>query len=281
MKKRLFITALVALVAVATAGPSGARQASADVVGSATQALGPLANLDITTLIPAGDPALTDPAASDPATTDPAHLPRGGNYKLFGNAANRLDPLNPFNEVISFDTRPQVTDPTAAAGAFRKLGDHVQVGMLTDMVELKYYLVGRTCGGGSPRIQLGISLNGDGKFDHNAFGYTGDKPFGGGCLMNQWVYEDMTDNAPKWDLSKFTPLPTCDMTCTWAQMVTYFNTTYPNHEVLDAVLVDDGVASGFAAGAGCAYFDLVSSGPLTLTDHSDTTGDGSGPNNCP
>src|SRR5438270_8841504 len=221
MRKRLLITMLVATVALFAAGPSGARQASADVVGTATQVLGPLATLDVTTLIPADDPALTDPAANDSATTDPKHLPRGGNYKLFGTAKNAVDPLNPFNEVISFDTR----DPNPSndvAGAFRKLGNHVQVGMLTDMVELKYYLVGRTCGGGSPRFQLGISLNGDGKFDHNAFGYTGDKPFGGGCLPNVWTYEDMTDRAAKWDLSQFTsdtPPPACDMTCTWTQMV--------------------------------------------------------------
>ena len=36
--------------------------------------------------------------------------------------------------VISFDT----TDPNAIAAAFRRFGDHVQVGMLTDQLELKY-----------------------------------------------------------------------------------------------------------------------------------------------
>src|SRR5207253_6680915 len=170
---------------------------------------------------------------------------------------------NQFNEVISFDT----TDPNAIAGAFRRLGDNVQVGMLTNQVELKYYLVGRTCGGGSPRIQLGISGDGNGTFnqfaggpDQNAFGYLGDMPFGGGCVAGQWVHEDMTNSVPKWDLSQWTPLPTCDMTCTWTQMVTYFNTFYPNHRVLNANLVDDASGNPFPPGRGCAYFDLVTTG---------------------
>ena len=47
--------------------------------------------------------------------------------------------------MISFDTH----DPGAVAGAYRKFGDHVKVDMLDDQVELKYYYVGRTCGGGS------------------------------------------------------------------------------------------------------------------------------------
>src|SRR5207302_7724045 len=142
---------------------------------------------------------------------------------LFGTAKNDVDPQNPFNEVISFDT----TDPNAVAGAFRRLGDQVKIDMLTNQVELKYLLVGRTCGGGSPRIQLGISGDGDGNFnqfpggpDQNAFGYLGDKPFGGACVPNVWVHEDMTDSAPKWDLSQWVAtgrVPACDMTCTWAE----------------------------------------------------------------
>ena len=65
-----------------------------------------LAKLDVTTLIPASDPALTDPAANVPATSDPAHLPPGGKFKLIGSAKDDRDPLNSFNEVIS--TNPQL-----------------------------------------------------------------------------------------------------------------------------------------------------------------------------
>jgi hypothetical protein len=245
--------------------------------------LGPLAALDVATLVPADDPA-TDPAATQSVTTDPPNMPKFGNYQLFGTAKDdrdpRLDLPNPFNEVISFDT----TDPNAIAGAFRKFGDHVQVGMLTDQLELKYFFHGRTCGGGSPRIRLGISGDGDPRFnqfpfgpDQNAFGYLGDKPFGGACLSDQWIFEDMTNNIPKWDLSQFHA--PCNQTCTWSQVVVFLNTASPNHRVLSAVLVDD--SSGFfVPGRGCAYFDLVSTGRLTLTGHEETSGGGQQPNGC-
>src|SRR5437764_767573 len=90
------------------------------------------------------------------------------------------------------------------------LGDHVQVKMLTNQIELKYYFAGnKLCGGGSPRIQLGISGEGDGNFkqftggpDQNAFGYLGDTDGSqtGQCAAasNRWFHEDMTDNTPKW-----------------------------------------------------------------------------------
>jgi hypothetical protein len=156
--------------------------------------------------------------------------------------------------------------------------------MLTDQLELKYYLAGHTCGGGSPRFQLGIDGDGDHHFtqfaggpDQNAFGYIGDKAFGGLCVSNQWVYEDMTNNAPKWDLSQFAA--PCGMTCTWMQVVTYFSTIWPNHRVENAVLVDDSSAF-FIAGRGCSYFDLVSSGGETLDDWSDATDGGKEPTNC-
>jgi len=248
-----------------------------------TNVLGPLATVDFSTIIPANDPIMMDPAASESASTDPPSLPRGSAYRLFGSAKNDSDQENPFNEVISFDT----ADASAIAGAFRILGDHVQVVMLTNQIELKYYFLGRTCGGGSPRIQLGISGDGDGNFkqfpggpDQNAFGYLGDKAFGGGCVPQMWIHEDMTDAAPKWDLSQWqTPPAACGMTCTWDEVVTYFQTFWPQHRVLNAVLVDDS-AGFFVTGRGCAYFDLVTTGPRTLTNHQDTSGSGSQPNNC-
>lgn len=249
--------------------------------------LGPLATLDVSTLIPVNDPVLTDPTANEPATNDPAHLPPGGKFFLFGAAKDDLDPENSFNEVISFDT----TDPAAFAGAAKLFGDKVKVPMLDDQVEVKYYYVGRTCGGGSTRIQLGISGDGDPQFnqfpggpDQNAFGYIGDKPFGGVCLPNMWVYEDMTNTVPKWDLSQWAPASDAfcggnSMTCTWQQMELFFTTMFPNHRVLNEVLIDDS-GSFFAADKGCGYFDLVSAGARTLIRHDDASNSGSQPNNC-
>jgi hypothetical protein len=225
---------------------------------------------DMLTVIPANDPAMTDPDANDPSDEEPPHLSKGGKWALFGTARRDLDPLNHFNEVISFDTH----DPNAIAGAVRKFGPHTKLGMLTDQVELKYYYVGRTCGGGSTRFQLGLDLDGDGKMDINAFGYLGDKAFGGGCVMNQWVFEDMTDGAPKWDTSQLPVTDPCrSFVTTWASMVSCITAEYPNHQVLNAVLVDDS-QSFFLADSGCAFFDQVAAGRDTLDEWDDTTGPG-------
>jgi len=270
-------------IAIATAVVFSAAASWVASAQSLSGLLGPLATLDVATLVPPDDPA-TDPAVTESTTTNPPNMPKFGNYKLFGTAKDDRDPRadlpNLFNEVISFDT----TDPNAIAGAFRKFGDHVNVGMLTDQLELKYFFRGRTCGGGSPRFQLGISGDGDAQFnqvpfgpDQNAFGYLGDKPFGGACVTEQWIFEDMTNNVPKWDLSQFHA--PCNQTCTWSEVVAFFNAVFPNHRVLNAVLVDD--AGGFfLAGRGCAYFDLVSTGRLTLAGHEETSDGGQQPNGC-
>jgi len=242
-------------------------------------------NTNFLTLIAPDDPIMSDPGTTESASDNPPQMPRGSVYKLFGSAINGLDPQNSFNEVISFDTSGQI------AGALRLLGDHVKVRMLTNQIELNYYFLHPTCLGGSPRIQLAIDGDGDGDFkqtqasagqlaspDQNAFGYLGDKAFGGGCAAGAWLHEDMTDTAPKWDLSQWVGTgkpPACDMTCTWQEVVTYFQTEWPNHRVLNANLVDD------AEEGNCDYFDLVNTGARTYTNHEDASGNGSATNGCP
>jgi len=259
------LAALAAAVVVAV--PLGAGRASADLVQSV---LGSLATIDPITLFAADDPVVNDPANTVPVSNDPPHFPAGGKFKLFGTAARSRDPNNPYNEVVSFDTN----DPNAVAGAYKKFGDHVKINTLTDMLDVKYLYVGRTCGGGSTRVQLGISKNGDGHFDGNAFGYLGDKPFGGACATGTWTYEDMTDGAQKWDLSQLGGT----MTMSWPQVVAFLNTVYPNHQVLDYVLVDDS-GSFFPADRGCAYFDLFSAGARTFSTWDDAS-DGSSTTSC-
>lgn len=247
-------------------------------ITTTTQTLiGDLHMIDVTTLFAANDPVMTDPGGSDPSTTDPPppHLSNGTHWALFGFASDAFDPQNSFNQVISFDTTNTNPPSNDVAGAFRKFGPGVKIEQLTDQVALKYFLHNRTCGNGSPRIQLGIDTDGDGKFDRNAFGPIGDKPFGGGCLVDQWVYEDMTDNVMKWDLSQFG----CGMTNNWTMMEACLNTFFPNYQVVNAVLVDDGVPSGNVTGAGCAYFDQVTAGKDTLDEWDDTSG-GSQANTC-
>src|SRR6266581_5994221 len=218
----------------------------------------------------------------------------GGLYRQFGTAKNGVDPQNQFTEVMKFDT----TDPNAITGAIRILGDHVQVRMLANQIELKYYFTApKKCGGGSPRIQLGISGDGDGNFkqfsggpDQNAFGYLSDSDgFQTGCATipnNMWIHEDMTNSAPKWGLDQWVAsgkVPVCALgylNCTWEEVVTYFQSEWPNHRVLNAVLVDDS-GSFVPADRGCAYYDLVNTGARTYTDHQDASGSGTAPNSCP
>ena len=249
----------------------------APALGSAG-VLGLLGGIDVSTLFAADDPAVSSAAANQSSSRTPPRLAVGGQWALFGTAKRDVDPENEFNELISFDTTTG-----AVAGAFKKFGSHVQVDMLDDQVELKYYFVGRTCAGDGPRIQLGIDSDGDGDFDGNAFGHLGNTPFGGGCPAGLWVYEDMTNPVKKWDLSQFPGSAAfCGgnpMICSWQDMETFFTTAHPDHDVLNEVLVDD--AGGFApTSRGCGYFDVVSGGLEALTRHGDTTADGSGTNNC-
>jgi hypothetical protein len=203
-----------------------------------------LAKLDVTTPIPANDPALSDPAANVPSTSDPAYLPPGGKFKLIGSAKDDRDPLNSFNEVIS--TNPQLLPlaqqtPDCApycntfGDAYKKFGDNVKIGMLTDMLGVKCYFPTRTCGGGSRRIQLGIDTNGDRKFDGNAFCYVGHAGFGTGCVTGAWDYDNLTDNVPnRWDLTQF-GLGYQN----WPDAVAALTAAFPNHRVLNGILVDD------------------------------------------
>src|SRR5204863_9539667 len=144
---------------------------------------------------------------------------------------------NPDSGSISvLTTAGTSANPGAIGAAVRNMLPNAKIETLTNMINIKYLFVSpRTCDGDSPRIQLLIDP-GDGTGPHNAFGHIGDKPFGGGCAMDMWVYEDMTNAVPKWDLSQFAGSNVfCtlenSMTCTWQQVVTFFDTAHPNHHV--------------------------------------------------
>jgi hypothetical protein len=164
---------------------------------------------------------------------------------------------------------------------------------LDNMLEFKSYFQNRSCGGGSPRIQLAIDLNGDGLSDGNAFGYTAP-PFAG-CAPNRWQYDDLTDELPRWDLSQFAAsgFPSAGAICTnplfsgnplicpftqhsgyipWNVFETVLNTLFPLHQVCSGALVDD--SPWFTPAAGVAYFDIISMGRATWEDRFDTAGRG-------
>ena len=149
--------------------------------------------------------------------------------------------------------------------ALRSLPPGIKITALTNQLQLKYYFPTRSCGGGSPRIQLAIDRDGDGQVDGNAFGYVGHTGFGGGCLAGIWDFVDMTDAVPaRWDITQFG-----GGYQNWAGVLAYFSTMYPNHRVLSGSLVDDS-CSFAATSCGKAYYDLLTIENRTLENKQDT-----------
>jgi hypothetical protein len=203
--------------------------------------------------------------------------PPGSKAQFYGTALNGDDPQNAFNDVVSVDTRGG-----NYGGLTRKLPNNVKADSLTNELGLKYYLVGRATCGDSPRLSIAIDPDGNSSTDDTVeiYGYSGTGPFGGGCPMNQWVYQDLSQ-TPSWNVQNL-PLCAPQFGETWTQVVTCLNTSYPDHEVTAAYLDDDAAAYS-AAYQGCGYYDLVGLGARTYTDHEDAGGKGSNyrNNNCP
>ncbi len=219
-----------------------------------------------------------------------AGVPKGeSGFLLGGNAQNAQDPENPANDVIVINTLA----PPFYGTVSRVLG--VQIAALDNMLEFKSYFQNRSCGGGSPRIQLAVDLNGDGMPDANAFGYTAP-PFAG-CPPNRWQYDDLTDELPRWDVTQLAaaglgfpapgaicsnplfatnpavcPFQTHSGYIPWNVFKTVLTTLFPNHRICRGALVDD--SGWMAAAAGVAYYDIISLGRATWEDHEDSVGRG-------
>ena len=220
---------------------------------------------------------------ADPTLTAPEAQGLGLKFELLFSMMNDHDPQNPDNDTISvLTTAGTFENPGAIGAAVRNMLPKAKIETLTNMVNIKYFFVSpRTCDGDSPRIQLLIDP-GDGTGPHNAFGHIGDKPFGGGCAMDIWVYEDMTNSVPKWDLSQFAgsgPFCTASnpMLCTWQQVVAFFDTVHPNHQVLSGGVFDDSCSVSLSftppfapLSCGKAFYDLFTVENRTLENRQDT-----------
>lgn len=195
----------------------------------------------------------------------------GSVFELFGSAQDDVDPQNPANEVISIDTTGG-----KIGGATRVVRAPIE--SLDDQVELKYLFVGRTCGGGSPRITLLVSTDGD---DHDAeviaHGHVGPFPVFTGCTPGVWRYEDLTDDQPRWEVNPSSVLPPgSSFVVPWSVL----ETALAGSEVIRGLIVDDS-GGFFPAAAGCGYYELVSIGAGTLSDEDDTGGhEPDVPNSC-
>jgi hypothetical protein len=195
------------------------------------------------------------------AIGDPPHQ-RDSNaaFKLFGNASDAQDPQNADNDVVKFDT----TDPNTPDGMFRNVNETVS--QVTDQVELKYFFHNRDCQAGSPRIDLFVDTNGDGKADGTLNGYIQPQ---GGCQQDKWVFDDLAnlnDSTPHWGSIGLPGGPGSGYE-PWSAVVA----TFGNDDVVGGQLVDDS-QSFSTADQGIAYYDLVSIGNRTFTSHEDTAG---------
>jgi hypothetical protein len=205
---------------------------------------------------------------------------QGGKSKLFGTAQDDVDPENQWNEVLSCDTT------TGAACGLNRKTNKLKVAMLDNELELKMYFVApRTCNAGSPREVVVIDVDGKGRsFDLVLDGHVGAPPNFTGCPSDAWQYQDLTDNLPRWDVRAIPPTTqppgtTPNIYLPWDTVETAVTSFFPNHSVHLLRLVDDSGASPLAQG--CAYYDVVSLGPRTVTDWSDTAGHRPrGPNTC-
>jgi hypothetical protein len=205
-------------------------------------------------------------------------------FLLGGTAVHAVDPENPANDVIKIDTTSPAPECTPALAQNCLFGTvsrtlNTKIALLDNEIEMKaYFQMPRLgCGGGSPRIQLAIDLNGDGVSDGNAFGNYGPLAFGGGCPPpGVWQYQDLTDLAPRWDVTQLAgpgelvlPIGQNAFTVPWDVMELAITTAFPNHKVCSGALVDD--SGWFPAAEGVAYYDLVSLG-RTWEDRRDTAG---------
>jgi len=224
---------------------------------------------------------------------------RESGFLLGGTARNAQDPENPANDVIKIDTTPApgqclaTTSPPYQNCPFGTVSRtlNVKIAQLDNMLEFKSYFQNRSCGGGSPRIQLSIDLQGDGTADGNAFAYTAP-PFAG-CPPNRWQYDDVTDELPRWDASQLVasgfltdcanptvaailgplcPIRTNSGYIPWPVFKALLTGLFPMHRVCSGALVDD--SSWMPAAAGVAYYDILSLGRATWEDHEDSVGRG-------
>lgn len=195
-----------------------------------------------------------------------------GKFELVGTATFAKDPTDPANYVVKVD------NTTGFGGVTRVL--NAKITALDEHLTVRYYFVGpKDCGGGSPRIQLRVDLDGDGMSDGNAFGTIGPSPFFTGCQQDQWVTEDLTISGlestqavGRWDGNQVCPGTNF---VTWDIFKACLATLFPNHIVLRATLIEDqavGMPPGFFIPGGVTFYDDVTLGYRTLEDASDVSG---------
>ncbi len=204
---------------------------------------------------------------------------QGQKFRLLFAMMDDQDPQNETNDVISV-----LTTPTTIGVALRDLPPGVNISAFDTQLGFKYFFAGlRSCGGGSPRVTLRVDADGDGDFDTDPPTGPGDpddspdfaahghpNPFVG-CLPNEWVYENLTDNGPRWEVTpggSVEGIPVFPFV-TWDVLETAVTTLFPDHRIVSGALVDDS-CSFFPLSCGQAYYDLLTVENHTLENDQDT-----------
>ena len=227
-------------------------------------------------------------------------------FFLIGSAQPARDPENRSNEVIRF----LANSATGTVSAVMRLFNYevVKVRDLDNQLEVRHRFRGSdTCGGGSPRMELAIDLDGDRDSEGNVFVYFGTPPSFANCQAQTWLYEDFTggdgitglgpepstgdpgrrekDGGPNEELEVDTSqlaapdvgedpgpvIPPQPFVISWSAFETVLE-AFPDHRVCSAAYVDDVGAPPFfnpAENTGVSHVDLLSIGDATLNGRED------------
>ncbi|MEX2645877.1 MAG: hypothetical protein WD249_06415 [Gaiellaceae bacterium] len=192
----------------------------------------------------------------------------GHKFELLGVAMDDQAPDNPTNDTISM-----VTTPATIGIAFWDMPPGFHISALDGQLGFKYFFVNRSCGGGSPRLTLLVDANGDGTFDQSSGDFAAHghpNPFVA-CPANTWVYENLTDNGPHWEVTPggaVEGIPVFPFS-TWDTLEAAVTAQFPNHKVLAGFIVDDSCSFHLPA-CGEAHYDLVTIENRTLEQDQDT-----------
>ena len=233
----------------------------------------------LTMTFSSGQLVLGDAVILTDSTGSQEELPGlGHKFELFGVMIRDTDPENAVGKpggsgggVGGNETVSATMTPTSVALAFRNLPPGIKITALDNQLGLKYYFEGRTCGGGSPRITLLVDADGDGSFDFAAHGHV-NPPALLGCPPDQWMYENLTDDLPRWEVTAppGAPRPTLPALYNpWEVLESAVVAAFPNHKVLAGFLVEDS-CSFMPVTCGKAYYDLVTIENRTLEIWQDT-----------
>ena len=188
---------------------------------------------------------------------------QGQKFHYFGPATDATDPDQPEssdNDVARFDTTGE-----APVGMTRKVDETVFA--LDNQLHFKYFLQNRTCGAGSPRIQLAVDTDGDGDVEGNLHGHV--RPPYSACPPDKWVFEDLTDDELRWEIGAGLPGSRSFPYYTWTEVEGLLGAAI----VRRGTLIEDSHAFS-PANKGVAYYDNVQIGNQDFEDHNDSANTG-------